>query len=104
MVYRYIAELRNIAVNFHLLSPTTLAKFKEADVLISFRNVQRLQSEETTDHIEGGEEDQELEYCLQAASQIAIVDDMITFQQFGRDIFCAPQENILEGKSGNTCL
>lgn len=100
LVYSYLAELRNIAVNFRLLSPTTLAKFKKADVLIGSRRVQRLQSDEATDNIVGVEEDQDLEYRLLAASQVAIVDDMITYQQFGRNIFCAPQENILEGEYG----
>jgi len=101
-VYSYLAELRNIAVNSRLLSPTTLSGFKQAKVLIGSRRVRRQQYDQVTDHIGGDEEDQDLEYDLRAADQVAIVDDMIAFQQFGGDIFCAPQEDILEGEYGST--
>ena len=39
-----------------------------------------------------------MEYDLLASNQVAVVDDMITYQQFGGAIFCAPQETILEGE------
>ena len=53
--------------------------------------------------MDADEEEWDLEYDLLAPNQVAIADDTIALQQFGEVIFCAPQEDILEGKSGNTC-
>jgi hypothetical protein len=54
--------------------------------------------------VDGDEEDWDLEYNLLAPNQIAIADDTITLQKFGEVIFCAPQEDILEGECGSTSL
>ena len=53
------------------------------------------------DPVDGDEEDWDLEYDLLAPNQVAIADDTIALQQFGGDIFCAPQEDILEGEHGD---
>ena len=93
-------ELRNIAINFRLLSSATLAKLKKAAVLVGSRRVRRQKSGKATDLIDGDEEDWDLEYDLLAPNQVAIADDTIALQQFGEVIFCAPQEDILEGEYG----
>ncbi|KAF9650775.1 hypothetical protein BDM02DRAFT_3140374 [Thelephora ganbajun] len=91
----YLVELRNIARNSQSFSSDTLAKFKKAAILIGSRRVRKWKSDKATDPV--GDGDGDLEYDLLAPNQVAIVDDMIALQQFGEDIFCAPQEDILEG-------
>ena len=97
----YLVELRNIAINVRSLSYVTTAKLKAAAVLIGSRRVRRQKSEKATDLVDGDEEDWDLEYDLLAPSQVAIADDTIALQQFGEDIFCAPQEDTLEGEYGS---
>ncbi|KAF9644423.1 hypothetical protein BDM02DRAFT_3272450 [Thelephora ganbajun] len=97
----YLVELRNIAINFYLLGYATSARLRKAAILVGSRRVRRQKSEKATDSVDGDEEDWDPEYDLLAPNQIAIVDDMIALQQFGEVIFCAPQEDILEGEYGN---
>lgn len=96
-------ELRNIAINFRSLSYPTSLRLKKAAVLIGSRRVRKQKSDEAADLADGDEEDWDLEYDLLAPNQVAIADDTIALQQFGEDIFCAPQEDILEGEYGNAC-
>ena len=103
VVDSYLVELRNIAINFKSLRPITSIRLKEAEILVASRRLQRQEDDEVTDHGGDDEEDQDLEYTLLPSSQVAIVDDMIAYQQFGEYIFCAPQENILEGEYGSVC-
>jgi len=95
-------ELRNIAINFRSLSYVTSTKLKKAPFLVGSRRTRRQRSEKVTDLVDADEEDWDLEYDLLAPNQVAIADDTIALQQFGEVIFCAPQEDILEGKSRNT--
>jgi len=95
-------ELRNIAINFRQLGYATLARLKKAAVLIGSRRTRRQKSDKATDLVDGDEEDWDLEYDLLAPNQVAIADDTIALQQFGEAIFCAPQEDILEGEYGGT--
>ena len=90
-------ELRNIAINLQFLSPATLASLKKTEVLVGSRRVRRQRPDGTADPL-GYEEDWDVEYSLLAPNQVAIADDMITLQQFGEEIFCAPQEEILESE------
>ena len=46
---------------------------------------------------EGDEDDWDLQDELLQAKQVVIVDDTSAYQLFGDRIFCAPQENMLEG-------
>ena len=103
VLFSYLAELRNIAVNFKSLSPITSARLKKAGILVGSRCVQMWESNGTTDHVEDDEKEQDVEYDLFSPGQVAIADDAIAYQQFGRDIFCAPQETILEGERNNAC-
>lgn len=90
-------ELRNLAINIRLLSHPTLTRLKKAAILICSRRVRKHRSEKAADLVDGDEEDWDLEYDLLASSQVAIADDTIALQQFGEVIFCAPQEDTLEG-------
>ena len=96
-------ELRNIAINSRSLNYTTLVRLKRAAILVGSRRVRKQRSEKSTDPIDGDEEDWDLEYDLLAPNRVAIADDTIALQQFGEDIFCAPQEDILEGKYDSAC-
>ena len=98
----YLVELRNIAINFRLLNNSTVTKLMKAAVLIGTRRVRKQRSETATGLIDGDEEDWDQEYDLLAPNQVAIADDMATLQQFGEVVFCAPQEDILEGKCHST--
>ena len=101
VVNSYLAELRKIAINFQSLSHTTSARLKKAEILVGSRRVRRQKSDKPTDRAEGDDGDRDLEYELLAPSEVAIVDDTIAFQQFCGDIFCGPQEDILEGEYGS---
>ena len=98
VVLSYLVELRKIAINFQSLSPATSEKLKDAGILLGSRRVRRKEFGKAADHAGGDKEDQDMEYDLLAPNQIAVVDDMIAYQQFGGAIFCAPQETILEGE------
>ena len=101
-VYSYLLELHKIAIDFQLLSPATIDRLKGAAILVGSQRVQRHGSNRATDPVNGDEEGWELEYNLLAPNQVAIVDNMIALQQFGREVFCAPQEAILEGECNGT--
>jgi len=98
-IYSYLVELRKMAATYQALSSTTMAKLKEAAILIGSR---RVQSQEPEDPI-NGEEDWYQEHSLLAPNMVAVVDDTIIFQLFGEAIFCAPQEDSLEGEYSTTC-
>ena len=102
-VYSYIVELQKIAINFRFLNSDTSAKLKEATIFAGSRRIQRQRSNQTTDAV-GNDEDWDLEHKLLSLNQVAVADDMIALQQFGEEIFCAPQEDILEGECNSTYL
>ena len=95
-IYSYLVELRKIAINYQALSSTTIAKLKEAAILVGSCRVQRQEPQDPID----GEEDWYLEHSLLAPNGVAIVDDTIILQHFGEAIFYAPQEDTLEGEYG----
>lgn len=100
--HSYLANLRNIAINERSLSSTTLARLKEAGTLVGSRRVRSQKSDKATDHIEDEEGGNVLELDLLTPDRIVIADDTIALQQFGMDVFCAPQEEILEGEYDST--
>ena len=103
VVHSYLLELRNIAINLQSLSSSTLAKLKKAAILVGSQRAQRQRSDRATDPADGDEDNWDLVYNLLPPSQVAIADNMIALQQFGREVFCAPQEEILEGEHNSTC-
>ena len=98
--YSYLGELCRIAITSKLLSSDALERLKEKKVLVGSRRIRREKSDKATDLSD--DEAWNLEYDLLTPDQVVIADDMITFQQFGEDLFCAPQEDILEGKYNST--
>ena len=97
-IHSYLGELRNIAINSRSLSSVTLDRLKKAEILVASRRVRKQKPDKAVDHVGGDEGDQDMEYILLASEQVAVVDDMIAYQQFGAAIYCAPQETILEGE------
>lgn len=93
---RFLAELRNLAVNNRLISSGTLGRMKKAAILLGSRRKpsQAAEKQETDDYDEEG---WDLQYDLLKPEQIIIVDDTHAHQAFGDSFFTAPQEDILEG-------
>ncbi|KIK67000.1 hypothetical protein GYMLUDRAFT_843929 [Collybiopsis luxurians FD-317 M1] len=87
----FLGELRNIAVNSHLLSNGTTARFKKSQVLLAIhRRIDK--SKKDVD----GDDDWEVQYDLKRPDEIVIADDSNALQLFGEQLFVAPQEDILE--------
>ena len=97
VIHSYLAELRNIAINLQSLSHDTLEKLKRAPILAASKRIQEHEPDRATGHV-GSNKGDLMEYDLCASNQVAVVDDMIAYQQFGGVVFCAPQETILEGE------
>lgn len=100
--HSYLVELRKLAIPLKTLTHPIFLRLKNAQILVGSRHVQNQGSNQATDHVGGDKEDQDLEYKLLSSNQVAIVDDTIGLQQFGEDIFCAPQEDALEGE--HSCI
>jgi hypothetical protein len=90
----YIFELRNLAVNKHLLTPGTINRMKRSNVLLGSRRVKRSGGKASN---EGDEDDWDFQDDLLQPNKIAIADDNNAYQYFGDRIFCAPPEDLLEG-------
>lgn len=99
--HSYLAELCRLAINSRFLTSSTVEKLKEKKILVGSRRIRREKSDKATDLSD--EEAWNLEYDLLTPDEVVIADDMITFQQFGEELFCAPQEDILEGKYNSIC-
>lgn len=92
-VQRYLAELHKIAISYPLFASATTGKLRKAPFLIGFRRTKGQKFKSSAD----SGEDQSLEHKLLAPNMVAIVDDAIVLQYFGDTVFCAPQEDNLEG-------
>lgn len=90
----YVFELRNLAVNKRLLAKGTIARMKRSNVLLGSRRVKRSGVKSSN---EGDEDDWDLQDDLLQPNKVAIADDTNAYQLFGDRVFCAPQEDILEG-------
>lgn len=98
--------MKNIAVNKRLLSAGIITRMKRTPFLLGSRRMKRstekAKSEKTVptgDLLDlDDEEEWELQYDLMKAEQIVIADDPNVYQYFGDAVFCAPQEDLLEGK------
>ena len=67
---------------------------KRSNVLLGSRRLKKT-GDQTSG--EGDEEDWDLQDDLLPPNRVAIADDTNAYQLFGDRIFCAPQEDILEG-------
>jgi hypothetical protein len=90
----YLFELRNLAVNRRLLAKGTILRMKRSSVLLGSRRVKRSGTKSST---EGDEDDWDFQDDLLQPNKVAIADDTNAYQLFGDRVFCAPQEDILEG-------
>ena len=90
----YLFELRNLAVNRRLLAKGTIIRMKRSNVLLGSRRVKRSGTKSSN---EGDEDDWDLQDDLLQPNKVAIADDTNIYQLFGDRVFCAPQEDILEG-------
>ncbi|KAF7975917.1 hypothetical protein HWV62_8178 [Athelia sp. TMB] len=94
----FLIELRNIAVNRRQISSVTLTRMKKSPILLASQRKRRIASSKSkndpTEDLD--EDDWDLVYDLKRADQVVIADDTNGYQLFGDQIFCAPQEDILE--------
>jgi hypothetical protein len=67
---------------------------KGSNVLLGSRRVKKDYGEALR---EGNQEDLDFQDDLLRPNEVAIVDDTNAYRLFGHRIFCAPQEDILEG-------
>ena len=67
---------------------------KRASILIASRRKKVVREKPSED----GEEEWAFDDDLLKPEQVVIVDDANSYQLFGDSIFCAPQEDILEGR------
>ena len=67
---------------------------KRSNVLLGSRRVKRAGGKASS---EGDEDDWDFQDDLLQPSKIAIADDNNAYQRFGDRVFCAPQEDLLEG-------
>jgi hypothetical protein len=90
----YLYELRNLAVNMRRLKPGITSRMKGSSVLLGSRQVKKDGGKALG---EGNQEDRDFQDDLLQPNEVAIVDDTNAYRLFGHRIFCAPQEEILEG-------
>ena len=90
----YLFELRNLAVNRRRLEPGITSRMKGSNLLLGTRRVKKDGGKVLGG---GNQNDRDLQDDLLHPNKVAIVDDTNAYQLFGHRIFCAPQEDILEG-------
>lgn len=98
----YLTELKNIAINKRLLSSGTIMRMKRSPFLLGSRRTKKTNEKSEKPDVSGtqvdlDEEEWELQYDLLKAEQVVIADDTNAYQYFGDSVFCAPQEDLLEG-------
>lgn len=97
--HSFLIELRNIAINFRHISPSTLDRMKKAPMLLASQRKRRQVTEKGhAQPADLDEDDWDLQYDLRRADQIVIADDTNGYQLFGDQIFTAPQEDLLESE------
>ena len=97
----YLTELRNIAFNKRFISSSTIQRMKTSPILLGSQRIRKRDDKhrKSQDDIDDLDEDEwESQYDLLKPGLIVIADDSNAYQLFGDSIFCAPQEDILEGK------
>jgi hypothetical protein len=72
-----------------------MARLKQADVLLASRRVAK-GGKKSSVSLE--EDAWDLQYGLFKAQDIIIADDSNEYQSFGDEIFCCPQEDLLESE------
>lgn len=81
-------------MNWERLSTETILLMKRSNIVLGSCRVKKSKDKASG---EGDEDEWDLQDELLQAKQAVIVDDINAYQLFGDRIFCAPQENMLEG-------
>jgi hypothetical protein len=76
------------------LEPGITSRMKGPDLLLGSRRVKKDGGKALS---EGNQEDRDFQNDFLPPNEVAIVDDADAYRLFGDRIFCAPQEDILEG-------
>jgi hypothetical protein len=93
----FLAELRQISVNFHELSNTTLEGMRRTPCLVASQRKLRKSQRSEGDINEFEDSDWEVTNYFKKPNEIIIADDTQSLRVFGESLFMAPQEDILEG-------
>jgi hypothetical protein len=81
-------------VNKRLLTTGTIIRMKRSNILLGSRRLKKTGDKPSGD---GDEDDWDFQDDLLPPNKVAIADDTNAYQLFGDRVFCAPQEDILEG-------
>ena len=81
-------------MNRRRLKPEITSRMKRSNVLLGSRRVKKDGCKALG---EGNQEDRDFQDELLQPNEVAIADDDNAYRLFGHLIFCAPQEDILEG-------
>ncbi len=102
--HSYLTELRNIAINRRLISPSIMTRMRKAPILFGSRRVRATKVSEKTRNSSGDashdldDDEWDTQYDLLKPGSVVVADDTNAYQIFGDAIFTAPQEDLLEGK------
>ncbi|KAH7101868.1 hypothetical protein BKA62DRAFT_829923 [Auriculariales sp. MPI-PUGE-AT-0066] len=92
----FLDELRFIAANERSITPSTRAKLKSSPAFVATKMIPKKIAEKAKP--EDGEDDlYEAVHDLIVASNAVINDDQLAASLFASEVFCAPQEDMLEG-------
>ncbi|KIL68939.1 hypothetical protein M378DRAFT_21839 [Amanita muscaria Koide BX008] len=92
----FLAELRQISVNFHELSNTTLEGMRRTSCLVASQRKLRKSQRREGDINEFEDSDWEITNYFKKPNEIVIADDTQSLRVFGESLFMAPQEDLLE--------
>ncbi|KAF8629109.1 hypothetical protein AX17_005695 [Amanita inopinata Kibby_2008] len=92
----FLAELRNLGINFHQLSAQTVDRMKHAPCLLGAQRKFPKIADSATDIDDFEENDWEIVYHFRQPNEIVIADDTQNLRAFGESLFTAPQEDALE--------
>ena len=81
-------------MNKRLLTTGTIIRMKRSNILLGSRRLKKTGDKPSGD---GDEDDWDFQDELLPPNKVAIADDTNAYQLFGDRVFCAPQEDILEG-------
>jgi hypothetical protein len=79
------------------LKPEISSLMKGSNVLLGSRRVKKDGGKALGEGIQGNQEDWDFQDDLLLPNEVAVVDDTNAYRLFGHRIFCAPQEDVLEG-------
>ena len=95
----FLTELRQIGINIHQLSTTTLERLRRTPCLLGVQRKLHKKQQNESDVDDSEDHDWEVIYHFKMPSEIVIADDSQSLRAFGESLFIAPQEDTLEGSS-----